>query len=50
MVKFFLSGSKWTWYIAEYDPEEDILWGYCKSGLGEGYDEFGTMCLHDLEV
>lgn len=49
LVKFFLPGTRWTWYVAEYDPEEDILWGYCKSGIGEDYDEFGTMWLHDLE-
>lgn len=49
IVKFFLPGTRWTWYVAEYDPEEDILWGYCKSGLGEDCDEFGTIWLHDLE-
>lgn len=47
-LKLFLPGTRWTWYVAEYDPEEDILWGYCKSGLGEDCDEFGTMWLHEL--
>lgn len=26
-VKFFLPGSGWTWYVTEYDPDEDQAFG-----------------------
>ncbi|MBN1600779.1 MAG: DUF2958 domain-containing protein [Chitinispirillaceae bacterium] len=49
-LKLFLPGTRWTWYVAEYDPEEQILWGFCRSGLGCDCDECGTAWLPELET
>ena len=45
-VKFFTPDSSWTWYAVEYDPEEEIFFGYV-----DGHDtEWGYFSLAELEV
>lgn len=44
-VKLFTPDSNWTWYIAEYDPENEIAWGYVC-----GHEkEFGTIDIKELK-
>lgn len=45
VVKLFGGGSC-TWLIAEYDPEDDLLFGLCDLGLGS--PELGFVCLTEL--
>ena len=44
-VKLFTPDSNWTWFIAEYDPEKEIAWGYVM-GLE---NEFGTIDIKELK-
>ena len=37
--------SNWTWFIAEYDPEKEIAWGYVM-GLE---NEYGTIDIKELK-
>jgi hypothetical protein len=44
-VKFFTPASNWTWYGAEYNPEEKLFFGYV-----EGFEaEWGYFSLEELE-
>ena len=44
-VKLFTPDSNWTWFIAEYDPEKEIAWGYVM-----GHEkEFGTIDIKELK-
>jgi len=44
-VKLFTPWSNWTWYIAEYDPEDRRAFG-----LVEGFEkEWGYFCMDELE-
>jgi len=44
-VKFFTPFSSWTWYATEYDPKEQIFFGYVI-----GFErEFGYFSLDELE-
>ena len=47
-LKLFSVAGSQTWYIAEYDPGDGILWGFCESGLGADCDEFGSVSLAEL--
>ena len=44
-VKLFTPDSNWTWFIAEYDPEKEIAWGYVM-GLE---NEYGTIDIKELK-
>lgn len=44
-VKFFTPWAGWTWYGLEYDPEEQIFFGYVE-GLEK---EYGYFSLKELE-
>jgi hypothetical protein len=44
-VKLFTPDSSWTWYVAEYDPEERIAFGLVR-GLDE---ELGYFSIDELE-
>ena len=46
-VKFFWPAGRWTWYVAEWDGEDECF-GYVKSGLGEDCDEWGYFRLSEL--
>jgi hypothetical protein len=38
IVKFFTPASNWTWYVLEYDPEEQVFFGLVDGlELGWGY-------------
>lgn len=43
-VKFF--GGACTWFLTEYDPEEDLAFGLCD--LGMGYPELGYVSLAEI--
>ena len=47
-VKFFLPGSRWAWYVTEFDGK-DTFFGYVKSGLDPNFDEYGYFSLEELE-
>ena len=42
--KFFLPGTRWTWYVTEYDGK-DMFFGYV---VGD-YPELGYFTLNELE-
>jgi hypothetical protein len=44
-VKLFTPDSNWTWFIAEYDPQKEIAWGYVM-GLE---NEYGTIDIKELK-
>ena len=44
-VKLFTPDSNWTLFIAEYDPEKEIAWGYVM-GLE---NEYGTIDIKELK-
>lgn len=43
-VKLFTPGSSWTWYLTEYDPEEERAFGWC---VGP-FPELGYVSLQEL--
>ena len=47
-VKLFLPGTRWTWYLLEFDGD-DLLFAFVKSGLDDAYDELGYVSLAELE-
>jgi hypothetical protein len=47
-VKLFASGSRLTYFVTGYDPDERLLSGYIVSPLGPDGDEFGTASLDEL--
>jgi len=44
-VKFFTPASNWTWYGAEFSPEDRVFFGYVE-GLE---NEWGYFSLNELE-
>ena len=46
IVKYFTPWGSWTWYGAEYDPEERRFFGYVDNGE---YGEWGYFSLEELE-
>ena len=43
-IKLFTPDSNWTWYIVEYDPDDDVCYG-----LVDGIEtEFGSFSLAEL--
>jgi len=46
MLKFFTPDSSWTWYLVEFNPEENMC-----SGLVSGHErELGYFSLQELET
>ena len=44
-IKLFTPDANWTWYIAEYDSEEQICFGYV-----EGFEaEWGYFSLEEIK-
>ena len=44
-AKFFYPDFDWTWYVIEYDPKDEIFFGYV-----EGWaNELGSFSLKELE-
>lgn len=44
-IKLFTPDANWTWYIAEYDPEKQICFGYV-----EGFEaEWGYFSLKEIK-
>ena len=48
VVKFFMCGVSWTWYILEANLEEKILYGITVNPSGEC--EYGYVSLAELET
>ena len=45
IVKWFTPNSNWTWYVAEYDPENGMCWG-----LVDGFEkEFGFFTIDEIQ-
>ena len=45
IVKWFTPDSNWTWYVAEYNPENGLCWG-----LVDGFaKEFGYFSIREIE-
>ena len=47
-VKFFLPGTRWTWYATEFNTK-DIFFGWVKSGISPDFDELGYFSLSELK-
>ncbi len=48
IAKFFNPTGAGTWYATEYDPKEQIFFGYV-SIFGDSNDEWGYFSLSELE-
>jgi|GEM_PF-4888024 len=49
-AKYFLPGnSRWACYIAEYDPDSQIAFGYIVSELDPAYDKWDYFSLKELQ-
>lgn len=48
VVKFFMCGVNWTWYILEADLENQIAYGITINPAGEG--EYGYVSLAELQT
>lgn len=47
-AKLFAPGSRYTFSATEFDPADDLLYGYCVSALGADCDEWGYSSLQEL--
>lgn len=47
VAKFFNASGAGTWWATEYDPENEIFFGYV-SIFGDGNDEWGSFALAEL--
>ena len=45
IVKWFTPDSNWTWYVAEYNPENGMCWGLV-DGLAK---EFGYFTIDEIK-
>ena len=45
LVKFFCPWSHWAWYGVEYDPEQELFFGFVKGS----YDEWGYFSLAEMK-
>jgi hypothetical protein len=52
LLKAFKPGTRWTWFLQSYDPENDIATGYVYSGLdlSGSFDEQGSVFGQELEA
>lgn len=49
-AKYSLPGSgRWAFYIAEYDPDSQIAFGYIVSDLESAYDKWDYFSLKELQ-
>ena len=47
-VKFFLPGTRWTWYATEFNTK-DTFFGWVESGISPDFDELGYFSLSELK-
>ena len=47
-VKFFLPGTRWTWYATEFNGK-DTFFGWVKSGISPDFDEWGYFSYSELK-
>ena len=45
LVKFFCPWGHWTWYGVEYDPEQELFFGFVQGN----YDEWGYFSLAEMK-
>ena len=50
LVKWFDPCGRWTYYVVEYDPEERLVFGFCRSPLGGDLDELGYASLDEIRA
>ena len=48
VAKFFYPAGSATWFATEYDPKEQIFFGWC-SLFGDHNDEWGEFSLEELQ-
>ncbi|TNF82092.1 MAG: DUF2958 domain-containing protein [Acidobacteria bacterium] len=48
VIKFFTPDGGATWWLSEYDPQDEVLFGLCD--LGMGFPELGYVSLPELEA
>lgn len=49
VTKLFLPWTRRTWYLTEYNPEEQIARAYVKSGIDDNFDERWSVYIPELE-
>jgi hypothetical protein len=49
-AKFFAACGRWTWYLIAMDSDSGYCFGYCLSGFGEDFDEYGYFSLREMEA
>jgi len=49
VTKLFLPWTRWTWYLTEYNQEEQIAQAYVKSGIDSNFDERWSVYIPELE-
>ncbi len=47
-VKLFIPGSRWTLFICEHDPTDQVVFGWVVSPLGADCDEWGYASLEEI--
>jgi len=47
-VKLFIPGSRWTLFVCQHDPAEQIVFGWVVSPLGADCDEWGYASLAEI--
>jgi hypothetical protein len=47
-VKLLIPGSRWTLFICEHDPIDQLVWGWVASPLGADCDEWGYNDLNEI--
>lgn len=47
-LKLFNPSGAGTWYITEYDPDEDMAFGWSDLGMGPGCSELGNISIAEL--
>ena len=48
-VKFFDPCGRWTFYLAEFDPDSDLMYGFVVSPLGADCDELGYASFAEIK-
>ena len=48
-LKLFTPDANGTWYIAEYDPETEIMYGFCNPMGDKTYAELDIVSFNELK-
>ena len=47
-IKLFTAYSSWTWLLTEYDPEQDLAFGFCYNSQDPDNAELGYVSIAEL--